>query len=80
MRSSGDGRSPNNYQVPQLCRDRSSCAYPPTHTHCRFGVLDDGSALATQLEDRQIRQVVYLLHTRLESVHAAVAHVARCQR
>uniref|UniRef100_A0A1D2A473 Vacuolar protein sorting-associated protein 33-like protein n=1 Tax=Auxenochlorella protothecoides TaxID=3075 RepID=A0A1D2A473_AUXPR len=45
-----------------------------------FGVLGDGSALASQLEDREIRQVVYLLHTRLESVHAAVAHVAQCRR
>ena len=42
-------------------------------------MLENQPSVVSQLVDRGVRHLVYLLHSRIEAVQAAVAHVAMCR-
>ena len=52
---------------------------PPPPTSFRFFVLENQSNVVSSLVERGVRHLVYLIHSRIEAVQAAVAHVAMCR-
>jgi len=46
----------------------------------RFCTMEADPSIVTSLEEKGLLHVVYLVHSRMESIHAAREHAAACQR